>query len=99
MAARNPWRDFYNSALRQPRNGLFRVLLADVAVSVCVQWLLEISRAARSLGPEEILMAIEILEFSNRYAENRLKRLPRFSHFGEPGLFLRVFLSGLDSGR
>jgi hypothetical protein len=62
VAARNQWRDFYNSALRQPGNGLFRVLLADIAVSVCVQRLLEISPAARSLEREEISIAIEDLK-------------------------------------
>ncbi|HXL21467.1 MAG TPA: hypothetical protein VOA78_03295 [Candidatus Dormibacteraeota bacterium] len=62
MAARNQWRDFYRSALRESANGPFRVFLADIAIGFCVQRLMEATPPPVSSEREAISIALADLE-------------------------------------
>ena len=61
MAIPVRWRDFYNSAFRECDSWPSRVLLADTAITLCVQRLLEIP-SKRSSEREKIYVALDDLK-------------------------------------
>jgi hypothetical protein len=61
MAVPVRWRDFYNSAFRECASWPSRVLLADTAITLCVQRLLEIPQK-RTSERERIYVALDDLK-------------------------------------
>jgi len=62
VAARHHWRDFYRGALREWANGPFRVLLADIAIGLCVQRLRQATAQPVSSEREALSIALADLE-------------------------------------
>jgi len=61
MAVPVEWRDFYDSAFRESESWPFRVLLADIVITLCVQRLLEIPQE-RTSERERIYVALDDLK-------------------------------------